>query len=248
MSQQYPSQTVEGLPQLSGPLYHQIQASLRHRIRANEWSGGRSLPNETILARQYGVSIGTMRKALEILGQEKLIVRRQGLGTYVNDKLIAPPAAFHVWTLDGRSGEDCLFEVVGRAIDKPSPQECAALEIADGARVARVRGVSRHAGQYESIDEYVIPQSEFPDIADFISSDAQSFAPWLALFERRLARYEDEIIAVTAEHDIALRMDIDIGRALLKIARRGFDSDEKPLMLCRRHVRLDAAGYIATPR
>ncbi len=68
-------------PQLAGPLYFQIQQLLRARILSKEWADGRALPNETDLARSYGVSVGTMRKALDLLAQSKVIVRRQGLGT-----------------------------------------------------------------------------------------------------------------------------------------------------------------------
>ena len=84
-------------PQLAGPLYFQIQQLLRARILSKEWADGRALPNETDLARSYGVSVGTMRKALDLLAQSKVIVRRQGLGTFVNNRHEAPPSRFRRW-------------------------------------------------------------------------------------------------------------------------------------------------------
>ncbi|MDP1586413.1 MAG: GntR family transcriptional regulator, partial [Prosthecobacter sp.] len=70
-------------PTFAGPLYMQVAAILRAKICASEWTPRAPLPNEVVLARDVGVSIGTMRKALELLEDEHLIERRQGRGTYV---------------------------------------------------------------------------------------------------------------------------------------------------------------------
>lgn len=69
----------------SGPLYAQVAALLRSRISKSFWTPAAPLPNEAALAKEIGVSIGTVRKALEILEDERLIRRRQGRGTFVVD-------------------------------------------------------------------------------------------------------------------------------------------------------------------
>jgi GntR family transcriptional regulator len=67
----------------AGPLYAQVAAMLRGKICSSEWSAAEPLPNEAALAKDMGVSIGTVRKALEMLEQERLINRRQGRGTFI---------------------------------------------------------------------------------------------------------------------------------------------------------------------
>ena len=69
------------------PLYLQVKDNLAERIAGREWGIGIRLPNEGDLARTYGVSPGTMRKALDALEGEGAVTRRQGHGTFVNDRM-----------------------------------------------------------------------------------------------------------------------------------------------------------------
>ena len=68
-------------------LHEQVRNVLAEQIAAGKWKGDRGqLPNETALAMQMGVSAGTMRKALDQLEREGLVVRKQGRGTFVVDQ------------------------------------------------------------------------------------------------------------------------------------------------------------------
>jgi len=65
------------------PRYHRIAESLRERIRVGEWAAGAPLPSQRRLARDFGVTLMTLRQALELLERDHLITRRHGLGTFV---------------------------------------------------------------------------------------------------------------------------------------------------------------------
>ena len=65
------------------PRYHQIAESLRQRIRDGELAPGERLDNQRRLAREFGVTLMTLRHALELLERDRLIARRHGLGTFV---------------------------------------------------------------------------------------------------------------------------------------------------------------------
>jgi DNA-binding GntR family transcriptional regulator len=65
------------------PRYHRIAEELRARIRAGEWGAGAPLPNQRRLAQEFGVTLMTLRQALELLERDHLITRRHGLGTFV---------------------------------------------------------------------------------------------------------------------------------------------------------------------
>ena len=68
------------------PLYLQVRDALASRIAMGEWKPNAAIPNEGDLAREFGVSSGTMRKALDLMEGERLLTRRQGRGTFVNDQ------------------------------------------------------------------------------------------------------------------------------------------------------------------
>ena len=59
---------------------------MAERIASGEWKPSAAIPNESDLAREFGVSAGTMRKALDLMEAERLLTRRQGRGTFVNDQ------------------------------------------------------------------------------------------------------------------------------------------------------------------
>lgn len=65
------------------PRYHRIAESLRDRIREGDLTPGTRLDNQRTLARSFGVTLMTLRQALELLERENLIARRHGLGTFV---------------------------------------------------------------------------------------------------------------------------------------------------------------------
>ena len=83
------------------PRYHRIAESLRERIRKGEWTAGAPLPNQRRLARDFGVTLMTLRQALELLERDHLITRRHGLGTFV----AAPTIDYEILKLRRFAGE-----------------------------------------------------------------------------------------------------------------------------------------------
>ncbi len=77
------------------PRYHRIADTLRTRIRAGEWAAGAPLPNQRRLAHEFGVTLMTLRQALELLERDHLITRRHGLGTFV----AAPSVDYEILTM-----------------------------------------------------------------------------------------------------------------------------------------------------
>ncbi|OXH85790.1 GntR family transcriptional regulator, partial [Burkholderia multivorans] len=65
------------------PLYQQIKALITQSLESGEWKPGEIIPSEVELAARYKVSQGTVRKAIDELAAENLVVRRQGKGTFV---------------------------------------------------------------------------------------------------------------------------------------------------------------------
>src|ERR1700704_1630597 len=65
------------------PLYLQLKALLLESLAAGEWHPGEAIPSEAELAKRFGVSQGTARKAIDAMAGDNLVVRRQGKGTFV---------------------------------------------------------------------------------------------------------------------------------------------------------------------
>ena len=71
-----------GTPAFS-PLYQQIKGLILQSLQSGEWKPGEGIPSEMDLAARYRVSQGTVRKAIDELASDNLLVRRQGKGTFV---------------------------------------------------------------------------------------------------------------------------------------------------------------------
>src|SRR5690242_16840785 len=76
--------TVTAMPSaLGGTRYKEVKEGILAALTAQEWKGGEVIPSEKRLAERFGVSIGTLRKAIDELCAENILIRHQGLGTFV---------------------------------------------------------------------------------------------------------------------------------------------------------------------
>jgi GntR family transcriptional regulator len=85
---------ASGSPTFS-PLYQQIKSLIMQSLQSGEWKPGELIPSEVELAYRFKVSQGTVRKAIDELSAENLVVRRQGKGTFVATHHEAKVCAIH---------------------------------------------------------------------------------------------------------------------------------------------------------
>src|SRR5919199_376281 len=67
---------------VAGPLYGEVKRRVLQSLMSGEWPQAQPIPTEAELARAYGVSVGTVRKALGELVAERVLVRQAGRGTF----------------------------------------------------------------------------------------------------------------------------------------------------------------------
>lgn len=113
----------------SGPLYQQVHENLKSKITNGEWKGGMVIPGDAELSRLLGVSIGTVRKALDELARQRLVVRERGRGTFIKE----PEdwcGDFDTWFCDetGRP-VDATISVVDAQLVAASPSEQKLLQM-----------------------------------------------------------------------------------------------------------------------
>lgn len=124
---------------VTAPLWYQTMVSIRSRITANIYQPGQAIPSESQLQDEFNVSRITVRKALEVLERQGLVVRRQGVGTFVRQQLRPRPNAFTGYLDDLYllfAGTE-LREVEVREVDPPAIAT-KKLGIAPGERVTLI--------------------------------------------------------------------------------------------------------------
>jgi GntR family transcriptional regulator len=145
----------------------QVRDALAARIAAREWKPSVAIPNENDLAREFGVSSGTMRKALEFMERERLLTRRQGRGTFINDQTSDELADRYsnIYTADGKriTGE---VNVLNISQASANSAECTRLRLRPDDRVWRIRQVRQHRGEPFMVEETSMPALLFPELGE----------------------------------------------------------------------------------
>ncbi len=162
-------------------LYLQVRDVLAQRIASGEWRPGSAVPNERDLAHEIGVSSGTVRKALELLEAEKLVTRRQGHGTYVNDPTSDEVVCRFIRLRTG-DGESFSGEVASQVISEGAANEleCTRLGLCANDRVFRIRRVRYHKGRNFLVADITLPAALYPRLAGKgdIPRQIGALAPW----------------------------------------------------------------------
>lgn len=147
------------------PLYMQLARSLREHISSGGIDPGSALPSERDLSEMAGLSRVTVRKGIEQLIDEGVLIRRQGSGTFVARRIEAPGAKLSSFSDDTRSrGEAPSVVWIYRSYAQPTEEEAAALNVSPSALVARLGRVRLAGGEPLAIEHAVIPAVFMPDL------------------------------------------------------------------------------------
>jgi len=228
------SDGAAGGPSFS-PLYRQIKGLLITRLQAGEWRAGEAIPSEQELAARFGVSQGTVRKAVDELAADNLLVRRQGKGTFV-----ATHAEEKIQYRFLRLTPDKGAEALGRQLLDCKRQRAPAwiaklLQMRAGDPMVEVRRLLHSGGQPVVLDEIWLPGDLFKGLtAEKLN---QHRGPFYGLFEAEfgvhMIRAEEKIRAVAADADSAGHLQVPQGTPLLSVERLSFTYGDKPVELRR---------------
>lgn len=216
------------------PLYAQLQALITRRIGDGAWRPGDLLPSEVELAAEYGVSQGTVRKALIALEGEKLIVRRQGIGTYVA-RHARDTVLFRFFRMVDPSGGRVLprSRVLRQSIRAATIGQAAKLGLEPAAKlhaIVRVRLMGDAPAIYEEIFAPVslIPSLELPKGREM---DEEMYVIYQERHHILVSRVEEELSATAAGAKECAALGVSKGLPLIEIIRLAFDVNGRAVEL-----------------
>jgi GntR family transcriptional regulator len=214
------------------PLYRQIRGLILRSLESGEWRPGDIIPSESELSLRFGVSQGTIRKAIDEMSAENLLVRRQGKGTFVASHS-DPNAFFRFLRLAADEGdlpphENVPLECV-RA--KAGADAARILGLKAGAPINIVRRVMKFGGAPIVFDEIYLSSVLFPDLTlDLLKGETHSI---YSLFEShygvRMIRAVERLYAVSADETSARSLEIEEGMPLLLVERVSYTYGERPV-------------------
>jgi GntR family transcriptional regulator len=212
------------------PLYLQLRDALAERITNGEWKPTAAIPNESDLAREFGVSAGTMRKALDLMEAERLLTRRQGRGTFVNDQSSDELAArfSNIRSADGKRlcGQVKSADV---AEGPANEAECARLRLRPEDRVYRIHRVRQHKGQVFLVEDVTLPAALFPELEDKKASLTERVIVLAQEYGILLGKAEERVSLSGASTVIAQKLGVASGSPLMVLDRVVLALDGRPI-------------------
>ncbi len=214
------------------PLYQQIKGLLLQSLDRGEWKPGEAIPSELELAGRFQVSQGTVRKAIDELAAENLLLRRQGKGTFVATHheakvrfrflRLTPDDAKQ--SLSGSQVLDC------RRVKAPS-DIAALLDLRTSDIVVNIRRLLSFDQIPTILDDIWLPGAVFRGLT--ADSLGRYRGPLYALFESEfgvsMVRAEEKIRAVSASEDQAGLLQIAAASPLLQVERVSYTYGDRPM-------------------
>ncbi len=231
------------------PLYSQIKSLILQSLQSGEWKPGEAIPSEMDLAARYRVSQGTVRKAIDELATDNLVIRRQGKGTFV-----ATHAENHVQFRflklvpdAGAPGSEGPAEraIIDCRRTRASADIARALALKTGDAVLQARRVLSYGGVPTIVEDLWLPANPFKGLTAERLSDHHG--PMYALFETefnvRMVRADEKIRAVPATDGLDTLLQVPLHTPLLSVERIAYTYKDAPMELRRGYYRTDTHHY-----
>ena len=233
----------DGFATGAGPLYLQLQRRIADAMAHGILAPGSSLPAERDIAAMTGLSRVTVRKAVEALVAQGLLIQKRGSGTYVAPKVERLEQALSLltsFTEDmARRGKSVESVWISRSIQPPTPEEVMALGLGGGDRVARLERVRRSDGIPLAIERASIPTHVLPDP----EAVETSLYALLETSGHRPVRAVQRISAANLGPRDAELLGVPPGAAGLRIERIGYLANGRVVEFTRSLYRGDAYDF-----
>jgi GntR family transcriptional regulator len=230
-----------------GPLYKRVKMLLTESLAAGEWKPSQAIPSEARLAQQFDVSIGTVRKAIDELVAEKILIRQQGRGTFVaahsQDRFLYH--FFHIVGVDGVKRFPTT-ELLSFSKERGDAEMAQRLNLPRNSRVIRICNLLRVEGEPVEVDEIYISAAAFPDLTREVFERRPG-----TIYQLYQDRYGINVIHTTehlragaASADDAALLALAEGAPVLEIERTAFTYSDTPIELRKSRINTTRHVYL----
>ena len=219
------------------PLYLQIKSMLEESLARREWGPGEVIPSELELASRYGVSHGTIRKAIAALSADNLLVRRQGRGTFVATHTEEHSSTFRFLRIrrNDQVDEYPASRLLELRCGKATGDVARTLGLKPGEPVFGLRRVLDFDSRPTVLDDITLPVALFRGLtrARFDAYRGSMYGFFETEFGVRMLRADERLRAVAADAGVADILEVPVGEPLLTVDRVTFTFGDKPVEMRR---------------
>lgn len=216
------------------PLYVQIKDLFVASISDGRWAPGDVIPSEIQLARDLGVSQGTVRKAISDLVEHNVLTRKQGRGTFVANH-DSQRALFHFFHVVDDTGHKVLPDSTALSCRRrrASRFEASELKLAAGTSVIAIERIRKFGGRPTMLETITLPSKPFAELSKIGARNLPNmlYALYEQKFKITVHSAEEQLRAVAASDRDASLLNVSIGTPLLEIKRVASSLDKVPVEL-----------------
>ena len=214
------------------PLYRAVKRALLSAIEEARFAPGDALPAEAELAAAFEVSVGTLRKAVDELAAEHIVVRRQGRGTFVarHDATRLMFQFFHVERSDGLR-ELPAVELLTFQRTRADETAAQALQLRVGDPVVEIENLLRLQGRPVIHDRITLPAALFRGLAErrIRERPGTLYQLYQAGFGITVLRALERARAVAADRVSARVLGIAAGAPVIEVRRTALSFSDRPV-------------------
>ncbi|MCW3476060.1 GntR family transcriptional regulator [Limobrevibacterium gyesilva] len=243
-------ETASGaFPELPLPLYEHVKRRIAEAILAGTLPPGTVMPGEVALAAEYGVAVGTIRRALADLTADGMLMRRRKTGTIVTGRTPQHSLRFffHYFRLHGADGSRLRSEpeVLSLSRSPATPQEAAPFGIDAGEDLIHLHRLRRVGGRPVMHARMMLVARRLPDFPQ----DAAEVPPliYLHLLERygiRVSAVRERVTAELATDADCTLLGLERPAALLVIDEEAYDQTGAVVIVSQHRAQTHGYSYV----
>jgi GntR family transcriptional regulator len=236
----------------SGPHYKLLREQILNDLKNGVLKPGEAIPPEVQIRDKYGVSIGTIRKAVDKLVEDGLLIRQQGRGTFVSvhDQQRTLHSFFRIANKNGQK-EVPHGEVVSFSKGRADEALARSLNVKVGVPIFAMRNLLSLGGSPVIVDDIQLPQHLFPNLTKSIIQDRQDepiYHLYHSKFGINVLSIIEYLTAVRAPADVRTLLQVPAQTPLLQVDRIALTFDDVPVEFRRRYVHTEQYEYVNDPR
>jgi GntR family transcriptional regulator len=219
--------------------YKKVKFAITQALGQKKWSHNQAIPSEPILASRYKVSVGTIRRAINELVAENILVREQGRGTFVvshtEDYMLN--VFFRIENKNGKRGLP-NSNLISFAISKPTKSVASHLKLLPNEKIYKIKTILSFDQRPAIIDHIYLPKKIFSGLDETCFSNRKGTL--FKLFQERygitISKTEETVEAQLLTPEIATLLNQKPNLPVMKITRVAYAYKNTPIDLRIRYV------------
>lgn len=213
------------------PLYHQLKNLIHNKITEHVWKLDEMIPSENEMAAAYGVSVGTVKKAISELVKEGVLYRRQGKGTYVAkpDFTRSFIRFFRYGLGESREGEFPSSRVLESSTIIPDIRISDILKLEKGERVIAIKRLRTIHDEPLMLEDLYLPEKTFKGFDEVDISRKLLYPIYNEKYGTPIIWADEFLEPRIADEKTARIFQIEEGAPVIHIERIAYTHGDRPV-------------------